>query len=754
MKPFLSVLLWLNCSTLALSVLSAETKSVDVIDIDADRDARFLPYAVDVLDQRRRSFDSKPVRHPRWVYTIARRPGDSAIILAAQNSSLTVDLPAMVEILQYPGNVALREYPPWLTVTDIGTVGTANHSGRAIWFAGFRKDSAWIHICNPTTNQRDSIFIATGEDHTGDGTWQCQLYQVACFDYDHDEFAEHFFYLNPDRDLQPRALLCIELESAKIEWSTPIASIVNINRVLPCDDSTGPGVIVCSYGPGQGSEDSVFSDSYGYLIGIDRLGTIVFSRIISRYADGTALLQDSGSKSYFLLHTLPFLQAYPADDTTRLPSMISQLDARGSVLRTMVAPERIAQIWLADFDDDSEQELYATAPHGVMRIYDQDLTLLAESKSGPVNYVGQIQDWDGIGPVFFFDEGSQVGVYTRRFEKLAVCPTHAYRDVFSLDGLEHVTGFLGADADGYFVAHIKTRSLWEMMTIVYVDNQKWVLAAMSSLLVGLLAVNFYRGRITRQKKELESTHKQLAEAHEALRRAQQTIIAQEKYRQAKDIAGGFAHEIRNALFPADSALTKMRALGDLAHADPGEVEMLQASILSAVVRAIDITKQISHYAKLESDYHPESVILKQVVDEVLKANRIRIDDAGVLVQVDGESCVAVAANAKQLYSVVNNLVLNSLDALTGRTNPTIMMEWSAAQGSVCISLSDNGIGISEQDLKRVFDAFFSTKPNAGTGLGLSVVKRIVEMYGGTVAVSSTLGEGTRFEIRLQQATSA
>ncbi len=65
-----------------------------------------------------------------------------------------------------------------------------------------------------------------------------------------------------------------------------------------------------------------------------------------------------------------------------------------------------------------------------------------------------------------------------------------------------------------------------------------------------------------------------------------------------------------------------------------------------------------------------------------------------------------------------------------------------------IEIADNGIGISPENLGRIYDAFFSTKPDTGTGLGLGVVKKIISLYNGNIEVKSELGKGTTFTINL------
>ena len=98
-----------------------------------------------------------------------------------------------------------------------------------------------------------------------------------------------------------------------------------------------------------------------------------------------------------------------------------------------------------------------------------------------------------------------------------------------------------------------------------------------------------------------------------------------------------------------------------------------------------------------------------------------------------------------LLNLISNAVYACIQKGSGRVNVTTTLR----EGSVLeIMISDNGIGISKENLEHVFDIFFTTKGTSGTGLGLAVTKKIIEEHNGTIEVSSTLNIGTRFIITL------
>lgn len=234
-------------------------------------------------------------------------------------------------------------------------------------------------------------------------------------------------------------------------------------------------------------------------------------------------------------------------------------------------------------------------------------------------------------------------------------------------------------------------------------------------------------------------------------KTEQTLqrINQEKYQQARQIAGGFAHEMRNALFPARGSLNLLKkTISEQFYNDTG-LHYLQKISDDAITRAIDITALISHFTKLDSEHLPGNVELNNILKEILAANQIRINEQKVEVDILCPSNLWVESNRRQLFLALNNLFINSLDALLSRSSPLILIKGAPENGYLNLLFSDNGIGISEEHMGRIFEAFYSTKPDRGTGLGLAISKKIIEMYGGGISAWSRPNEGTKFNIKLK-----
>ncbi|RNC63171.1 MAG: Sporulation kinase E [Candidatus Dichloromethanomonas elyunquensis] len=108
---------------------------------------------------------------------------------------------------------------------------------------------------------------------------------------------------------------------------------------------------------------------------------------------------------------------------------------------------------------------------------------------------------------------------------------------------------------------------------------------------------------------------------------------------------------------------------------------------------------------------------------------------------------ALFLEEKEIKQVVLNLLRNAIEAMDSEGILQISTHYDEQNNYLLLSIRDNGSGIPEENLKDIFNPFYTTKEN-GTGLGLSVCKNIIEKHGGTISVASTVGEGTLFQIKL------
>jgi two-component system sensor histidine kinase AtoS len=105
------------------------------------------------------------------------------------------------------------------------------------------------------------------------------------------------------------------------------------------------------------------------------------------------------------------------------------------------------------------------------------------------------------------------------------------------------------------------------------------------------------------------------------------------------------------------------------------------------------------------------------------------------------------ADARELRKAFLNLILNGMEALAPGGRMTVGTAWASGDRAVVVTIEDTGAGMNEETLAKLFDLFYTTKPE-GTGLGMAIARSVVDRHSGTLAVDSAPGRGTRVTVRL------
>jgi signal transduction histidine kinase len=146
--------------------------------------------------------------------------------------------------------------------------------------------------------------------------------------------------------------------------------------------------------------------------------------------------------------------------------------------------------------------------------------------------------------------------------------------------------------------------------------------------------------------------------------------------------------------------------------------------------------------------HRTPTALHPLLDECLELARARRPTEGVeIITAYDPTCPEARLDTRELKKAFLNLILNALEALEGAGRLTVATAYSAATGTVTVTIEDTGPGMTEETLSRAFDLFFTTKPD-GTGLGMSIARSVINLHAGELTVSSRVGDGTRVQARL------
>lgn len=238
------------------------------------------------------------------------------------------------------------------------------------------------------------------------------------------------------------------------------------------------------------------------------------------------------------------------------------------------------------------------------------------------------------------------------------------------------------------------------------------------------------------------SYRALVQANEELRAAQSRLIEAERFAAIGELSAAVAHGIRNPLAGIKAA-AQFASL-ELPSAHPlheniqdiiGETDKLEARIRTL----LDFAKPF--------EPHPAPCRLEHIVDSAIGSLRSEIIARGIDVSTAVDARLPdVLVDYAQIEQVLLALLSNAVEAMPGGGRISVRVR--LARGThACIDVDDNGPGIPADQLERVFRLFFTTK-SSGTGLGLPVAKKIVERHGGSIAIESEVGKGTRFVIEL------
>jgi len=147
----------------------------------------------------------------------------------------------------------------------------------------------------------------------------------------------------------------------------------------------------------------------------------------------------------------------------------------------------------------------------------------------------------------------------------------------------------------------------------------------------------------------------------------------------------------------------------------------------------------------------QDVSLKDLIEEVKSSIRSLIVSSKAKIELDITTCPVIRFSIKNLRSIFYNLLSNSIKYGSPARTPEILIRTTALNGHYIIIVKDNGLGIKKENQEKVFTMFKRFNDNVeGTGIGLYIVKRIVDNAGGKIEIESTLGEGTTFKVILNQ----
>ncbi len=210
----------------------------------------------------------------------------------------------------------------------------------------------------------------------------------------------------------------------------------------------------------------------------------------------------------------------------------------------------------------------------------------------------------------------------------------------------------------------------------------------------------------------------------------------------REMAKQVAHEIKNPLTPMRLTVQSFEQRFDVN--DPKikeKIHEFSKSLIQQIDTMSSIASAFSNFAEMPKQKREELNVV-----EVVKL-ALDIFNEDFIHYFHEEEILLAQLDKTQLIRVVTNLVKNATQSLANVENPKIEVKVSNQNGNVIISVADNGKGINEEDKNRIFEPKFTTK-SSGMGLGLPMIKNIVEAYGGSITFTTELNRGTVFTVTI------
>jgi signal transduction histidine kinase/ActR/RegA family two-component response regulator len=238
-----------------------------------------------------------------------------------------------------------------------------------------------------------------------------------------------------------------------------------------------------------------------------------------------------------------------------------------------------------------------------------------------------------------------------------------------------------------------------------------------------------------------------ASLHQELKERMNQLIQTEKFKAVGKLISALMHDFNNFL----SIIIGRAQLLSVQTRDTNLSKHIEA-IIKVSTQAADIIQRMNQFGMPIPEKEFKNLDLNQMVKEAIELTRSKWNEWAKLrgIKIDVEKSLAqlgpVFGNPSEMREVLINMILNAIDALP-RGGKISFRTWQEEE-HIFLSVKDNGLGMNEEVKKKIFEPFFSTKPEKGNGLGMTVAYSIILQHNGKIAVESQEEKGTTFILKL------
>jgi signal transduction histidine kinase len=235
--------------------------------------------------------------------------------------------------------------------------------------------------------------------------------------------------------------------------------------------------------------------------------------------------------------------------------------------------------------------------------------------------------------------------------------------------------------------------------------------------------------------------KSLLNKDERIRGFEAELVRANKLSALGELSGSIAHEIKNPLISIQGFAKRIAKTKDM-----DKIDQYAKLIDKEAERLTNVLMKLLDFSRMDEP-KKEHLELGEIVDDTvlfMEHHLTRFKNVGVIVEKEKKPA-HVEADKIHIQQTLVNIINNAAQAMPG--GGTIRIKFGVETGQGYISVSDEGEGIGEEILDKIFEPFFTTKPRGeGTGLGLSLSKRLIEANSGKIEVVTKIGQGTTFKL--------
>ena len=240
-------------------------------------------------------------------------------------------------------------------------------------------------------------------------------------------------------------------------------------------------------------------------------------------------------------------------------------------------------------------------------------------------------------------------------------------------------------------------------------------------------------------------NEKLGNSMKQLRETTQKLVESEKMASLGVLSAGVTHEINNPLNFIKGGVEGLEIEMQKNKVNGLSFEYMDA-IKEGLQRTAIIVNSLNHFSR-QTDTMNESCDVHSILENCLVMIQPMIKYKGLVVKEFTKDCIKVQGNEGKLHQAFLNIISNAEQAI--QADGEIVVQTRKDEGLVRVQISDTGMGISMENINKIRDPFFTTKPvGKGTGLGLAITYKIIEEHKGYIQVMSEIGKGTTFTITL------